>query len=208
MRNYGQFCGIAKALDVVGGRWSLLIVRELLLGPRRYSELQANLVGITPNLLADRLKELERAGVVQTGPVTPTSARKSWSLTDWGRELEPALLALGAFGARTMQSPVGHRTNGRWFAISLQRRYQGGMDRKTIALIIDGEHYVLSVSPDRLVSRDGEIDDADLSIRGSLPAVASALSPGGPRRGGAPGSITLEGDASLFTTLRHAVKPS
>ena len=205
MRTYKQFCGIAKALDLVGGRWSLLIVRELLLGPRRYSELQANLVGITPNLLADRLKELEVAGVVQAGVIGTTGTRKAWSLTDWGRELEPALLALGAFGARAMTSPVGHRTNGRWFAVSLQRRYSGGMGNTTIALIIDDQPYVLTVTPDRLISRDGETEDAVLTIRGSLPAIAGALATARPRGGGAPGSIALEGDASLFTALRRAV---
>ena len=116
--------------------------------PRRYSELQANLVCVTPNLLAERLKDLEAAGVVEAVPQVEGGSRHSWSLTEWGRMLEPALLALGTFGQRRMTNPVGHRTNGRWFVVSLQRRYGGGMKPCTVALVIDGEPYTLSVDGD------------------------------------------------------------
>lgn len=202
MRTYRQYCGVAKALDVVGGRWSLLIVRELLPGPRRYSELQANLLGITPNLLADRLKELEQAGVIHMVPSQEGSSRHAWALTEWGRTLEPAVLGLGAFGARLMTSPAGHRTNGRWFAVSLQRRYRGGLGPATVALFIDGEPYTLSITPDSLVARDGEPDAPDLTISGPLPAVAGTLSS---RRGPAPGQLTIKGRGSLLGELASAV---
>lgn len=202
MRTYRQYCGVAKALDVVGGRWSLLIVRELIPGPRRYSELQANLTGITPNLLAERLKELEIAGVVHTVQSREGSGRHAWALTEWGRTLEPAVLALGAFGARLMTSPAGHRTSGRWFVVSLQRRYRGGVGPATVALVIDGEPYTLSITPKTLLARDGEPDSPDLTISGPLPAVAGTLTS---RRGPAPGQLTVNGRGELLGELASAV---
>ncbi len=201
MRAYRQYCGIAKALDVVGGRWSLLIVRELLLGPRRYSELQANLIGVTPNLLADRLRELEAAGVVEPVDAPDGGNRHAWALTEWGRMLEPALLALGSFGARRMTNPVGHRTNGRWFAVSLQRRYRGGMPDTSVALVIDDEPYTLSITSNRLISSDGLPDNPSLTIKGSLRAVAGTLSTGRP----AEGTLSVLGKGALLRQLRSSL---
>jgi DNA-binding HxlR family transcriptional regulator len=100
MRSYGQLCGVAKALDVVGDRWSLLIVRELLLRDAcRYTDLRAGLPGIATNLLADRLRELEDAGIVEREQPTPPVATTLFRLTERGRELRPAVEALGRWGA-------------------------------------------------------------------------------------------------------------
>lgn len=92
-RSYGQYCGLARSLDVIGGRWSLLIVRELLVGPARYSELLAGLPGIATNLLIDRLRELEEAGVIQRTLDTDNNS-VAYMLTPWGSELRPAVAAL------------------------------------------------------------------------------------------------------------------
>lgn len=97
-RTYDQYCPIATALDVVGERWSLLIVRELLIGPRRYSELRAALPGMWTNLLADRLSHLERHGVIRRVQRPPPEGRTDYELTDDGLALEPVLLALGGWG--------------------------------------------------------------------------------------------------------------
>ncbi len=93
MRSYGQYCGLARALDVVGNRWSLLIVRELLTGPARYNQLHAGLPGISTNLLTDRLRELEDAGVVQR-QLDHTSNGVAYALTIWGHELRSTVAAL------------------------------------------------------------------------------------------------------------------
>lgn len=93
MRSYGQYCGLARALDVVGNRWSLLVVRELLTGPARYSQLQAGLPGISTNLLTDRLRELEEAGVVQR-QLDSNSNGVAYTLTAWGYELRNSVAAL------------------------------------------------------------------------------------------------------------------
>jgi DNA-binding HxlR family transcriptional regulator len=100
MRSYGQYCALAKALDVIGDRWTLLIVRELLVqGGRRYTDLREGLPGIATNLLVDRLREMERAGLVRREEAPPPVATTLFHLTDRGRELEPVLLQLGRWGA-------------------------------------------------------------------------------------------------------------
>ncbi|MDH4353359.1 MAG: helix-turn-helix transcriptional regulator, partial [Actinomycetota bacterium] len=93
-KTYGQFCGLARALDHVGDRWTLLIVRELLLGPRTFAALQASLDGISPNLLVDRLRSLASDGIVRRNGAPARSKAVEYRLTDDGAALEPAVLAL------------------------------------------------------------------------------------------------------------------
>jgi DNA-binding HxlR family transcriptional regulator len=96
-RGYRQACGIARGLDLVGERWALLIVRELLLGPKRFTDLRGGLPGASPNALTDRLHELTQAGVVRRRQLPPPAASWVYELTDWGRELEPIVVALGTW---------------------------------------------------------------------------------------------------------------
>lgn len=98
-REYGQYSGITRALELVGERWALLIVRDLLVGPRRYGELAAGLPRIPSNILAARLKELQAAGVIRRAP---RSRIIVYELTPYGRELEPVVLAFGAWGFKAM----------------------------------------------------------------------------------------------------------
>jgi DNA-binding HxlR family transcriptional regulator len=99
-RSYQDACGIARALDVVGERWALLIVRELLFGPQRFSDLRLALPGVSSNLVADRLREMEGRDVIRRRRLAPPAASQVYELTDWGRELEPIVLALGEWGIR------------------------------------------------------------------------------------------------------------
>jgi DNA-binding HxlR family transcriptional regulator len=101
-REYGQYCGVTQALELVGERWALLIVRDLLVGPRRYGELAAGLPRIPSNILAARLKELQAAGVIRRAP---RSRIVIYELTPYGRELEPVVLALGAWGFKALGDP-------------------------------------------------------------------------------------------------------
>lgn len=101
-RDYGQYCGVTRALELVGERWALLIVRDLLVGPRRYGELAAGLPRIPTNILAARLKELQEAGIIRRAP---RSRIIVYELTPYGRELEPVVLALGAWGFKAMGDP-------------------------------------------------------------------------------------------------------
>ena len=101
-RDYGQYDGVTRALELVGERWALLIVRDLLVGPRRYGELAAGLPRIPSNILAARLKELQEAGVLRRAP---RSRIIIYELTPYGRELEPVVLALGAWGFKALGDP-------------------------------------------------------------------------------------------------------
>ena len=108
MRSYGQYCALARALDLVGDRWTLLIARELYLrGPSRYTDLCDGLPGIATNLLADRLRNLEEAGLVAREAAPAPVASTLFSLTDRGRELRPVLAALVQFGATTSSAAAG-----------------------------------------------------------------------------------------------------
>jgi DNA-binding HxlR family transcriptional regulator len=99
-RTYGDSCGIARALDVVGERWALLVVRELVLGPKRFTDLREGLPRLGPDMLAQRLRDLEEAGVVRRRTLPAPAASRVYELTDWGADLEPVLLELGRWGSR------------------------------------------------------------------------------------------------------------
>lgn len=104
-RDYGQYCGLARALDLVGERWALLIVRDLTIRPRRYTDLQAGLPGIPTNVLSTRLKELEQAGVVERRVAPAPQRGVVYALTPVGQDLEPVLLALGRWGSSQLGDP-------------------------------------------------------------------------------------------------------
>ena len=121
MRSYGQFCGLARALDLVGERWALLVVRDLLLGPKRFTDLQASLPGIGTNVLSTRLRELEEHGVVRRRILPPPAGSSVYELTEYGQAIEPALLALGRWGAMSMgtRTPEQALRSG-WLAVALR----------------------------------------------------------------------------------------
>jgi DNA-binding HxlR family transcriptional regulator len=98
-RTYGDRCGVARALDLVGERWALLVVRELLLGPKRFTDLRAGLPHVSPDVLAQRLRELEESGIVRRAKLPPPAGSRIYELTERGMELEPVVLELGRFGS-------------------------------------------------------------------------------------------------------------
>ena len=129
MRTYGQYCALAKALDVLGDRWTLLIVRELMLaGPRRYTDLRNGLPGIATNLLSERLRELEAAGVVEREEAPPPVATTLFALTERGHALEPVLDAIGDWGVPIMAAgpAPGDAFRSRWLAWPAERFLRDG----------------------------------------------------------------------------------
>ena len=105
MRTYDDGCAAAHALDLVGERWALLVVRELLLGPKRFTDLRTGIPKASPNVLAQRLRELEGAGVVRRRKLPPPAASRVYELTDWGMKLEPVIVQLGRWGACSPSKP-------------------------------------------------------------------------------------------------------
>lgn len=125
-RSYDQYCSAARALDTVGDRWTLLIVRELLAGPRRYSDLHADLPGVSTDVLASRLKDMERDGLASRRRLPPPGAAYVYELTGRGRELLPVLQALGAWGeAELGELRPTDAVRAHWFALPLLRALEG-----------------------------------------------------------------------------------
>src|SRR4051794_24117481 len=104
-RTYGDGCGIAHGLDLIGERWALLVVRELLLGPKRFTDLRDGLPNASPNVLSQRVRELEQAGIVARRKLPPPAASSVYELTRWGRELKPIALSLGTWALRSPSFP-------------------------------------------------------------------------------------------------------
>jgi DNA-binding HxlR family transcriptional regulator len=120
-RAYNEFCALAVALDHLGERWTLLVIRELLLGPKRYTDLRTGLPGIAANLLAARLRTLEEDGIVRRRRLPPPAASTIYELTERGRELEPVLLGLARWGSPWMtRPPEGSVVRASWFALALK----------------------------------------------------------------------------------------
>lgn len=207
MRSYGQYCSVAKALDVVGDRWTLLVVRELLLqGPCRYTDLRNGLPGIATNLLSDRLRELEAAGLVRREEAAPPVATTLFHLTEAGAELEPVLDALGSWGIRYMAEPAqGDEFRGHWFAFPVAlflRDGDPGGPALSIELRTEGRPAVIEVSGGEVRTRLGASPSPDLVLDGSprliLGLLAGRLPPAEARDRG----LAITGDPAILHRLR------
>jgi DNA-binding HxlR family transcriptional regulator len=184
-RSYGQHCTVARALDVVGERWTLLVVRELSTGPKRFKDLLGGLPGIGTNLLAARLKRLEGEGIVGRATLPPPAGSNVYELTLLGKELEPVLVALSRWGARLLDEPgEDNEVRAGWAAVALRSAVPEGASEGrpgTYGFRIDGEEFHLRVSGEQVEVRQGSAPDHDLLVQGdarTLLAVASGrLSP-------------------------------
>jgi DNA-binding HxlR family transcriptional regulator len=170
VRSYGQYCAVARALDVVGDRWALLIVRELLLrGSCRYTDLRLGLPGVATNLLADRLRDLEAAGVVQRVDAPPPIATTLYELTPRGSELAPVLRALGIWGAELMDRPQGADTfRSHWLALPLGRLTDNAPDSPptTIQLRTGDQPMVVETADGTVSARPGTVEHPDAVLTG------------------------------------------
>lgn len=181
MRTYGQYCAIAKALDLIGDRWTLLVVRELLLrGPCRYTDLRNSLPGIATNLLADRLRDLEQAGIVSREEAPPPVATTLFSLTPRGENLAPVLQELLRWGMPLMQEgpAPGDVFRGQWMTwpaeMSLTDR-EPDAPPVTIQVLADDEPAILKTSSGNVHATPGRADDPDAVLRGPAHTVLGLL---------------------------------
>jgi DNA-binding HxlR family transcriptional regulator len=183
MRSYGEYCSIAKALDVVGDRWTLLIIRELLIrGGCRYTDLKDGLPGIATNLLADRLRELESAGLLRREDAPPPVATTLFHLTETGAELLPVLDAIGRWGVRYMMAPAdGDEFRGHWFAFPASFfLYDSEPDGPPVSIELRGagSPAVIEVSGGTIRTRLGSAAAPDVVLSGE-PRLILALFAGG-----------------------------
>jgi DNA-binding HxlR family transcriptional regulator len=215
-RDYGQYCGLARALELVGERWALLIVRDLLVGPRRYTDLRRGLPRIPTNILSARLKELEAGGVVRRRLRPRPDSAVVYELTEFGAELEEAVLHLGRWGARAMSAPrPGEIVTADSLTTALKTTFVPEAARRVDAV------YALRVGPValRVHLRKGTLDvgegpaeDAAATIEASPAIRAIMAGEVSPAAAIAAGDVTLSGDPALapafFAAFRIGPPPA
>jgi DNA-binding HxlR family transcriptional regulator len=204
-RTYSDACGMAHALDLVGERWALLIVRELVLGAKRYSDLKSDLPGISTNVLSHRLDELERAGVLTRRRLPPPAASWVYELTDWGRELEPIIQQLGRWGARSPSHPLDAHLSVTSFVLSLRTNFDPAAagDLAAECEIRLGEDWFRArVASGRFTMTRGQAEHPDAIVDSSPGALASIIYGGRDLDEAiAAGDVSIEGDRGRFERM-------
>ena len=201
-RSYDDACGTAHALDLIGERWALLVLRELMLGPRRFSGLKADLPGISSNVLAQRLVELERRGLARKLRLPPPASVQVYEATEWGLEAEPIVQALGRWAARSPRHdptlPISGVSILLSFRTMLDRDKARGIDAR-IGFRFGETGYVAELHDGTITVERAIPDGCDVVFTAAPTALAAVV------YGGAPlDSIGVEGDKALakrFTTL-------
>lgn len=200
-RRYEDACGTAHAMDLIGERWALLVMRELMLGPKRFSDLRADLPGISANVLTQRLEGLEAAGILVRRQLPPPGAIQVYELTEWGHQSRPIMGALGRWAAR---SP-GHDPTQHFSAVSLMLSFQAmgqpalltGIEAR-IGFELGRESYVAAIKDGAINPVRAATGDADLIWRGEPRIIAAAIYGGVPLATlEAEGALAIAGDRAL-----------
>ncbi|MGW0767117.1 winged helix-turn-helix transcriptional regulator [Streptomyces sp. NPDC002676] len=204
-RSYDQYCSAARALDLVGDRWTLLIVRELLAGPRRYTDLHADLPGVSTDVLASRLKDMERDGLTTRRRLPPPGAAYVYELTERGRELLPVLQALGTWGAAELaERRPTDAVRAHWFALPLLRALEG--EGLVEVQLEEGEFHLRVGAQEGPVYGDGPAPgEADARLVMDA-ATCEAVARGelGLTDAVRAGRVTVTGDGALAKGLRES----
>lgn len=196
-RWYDDACGTALALELVGERWSLLIVRELMFGPRRFGELKASLSGISANVLTQRLDGLEDAAILLRRKLPPPANVQVYELTPWGYESETAIRELGRWAVRSPAHDPTRPLSAASLMMSFRTMYAGGL-KGTVGFRLGAETFVATLTPDVITIRRGERDHAEAFFTGHQRAIAAVIYGGRPLADAeADGSVTIEGDRAL-----------
>lgn len=207
-RRYQDACGTAHALDLIGERWALLVMRELMLGPKRFGDIRADLPGISANTLTQRLEGLEAAGILVRRRLPPPVSAQVYELTEWGYQSKPIMGALGRWATR---SP-GHDPSLHFSPVSLilsfQAMGQPGLPKDIDAVIgfrLGRESFRVAIKDGAVGAERGEAEGADAIFTGAPSAVAAAVYGGVPIEAlEAEGALAIEGDRALaarFVTL-------
>jgi DNA-binding HxlR family transcriptional regulator len=207
-RRYDDGCGTAHALDLIGERWALLVLRELMLGPKRFSDIRADLPGISANTLTQRLEGLEKNGLVLREKLPPPASGQVYGLTEWGYQLLPVMGALGRWAVRSPD----HDPNQHFSAVSLMLSFMAmsqaanaGRLEARIGFRLGRENYVLVMNDGGARAARGEPTDTDAVFEGTPAAIAAAVYGGVPLASlEADGALRITGDRALaerFTTL-------
>jgi len=212
MRSYGEYCSLAKALDVVGDRWTLLIVRELTIkGPCRYTDLRNGLPGIATNLLADRLRELEQAGIVRREEAPPPIATTLFSLTPRGEELRPAVEELTRWGLPLMsEQRPDDAVRSHWLIAAIDLTLTDRTPERppvTIELRTGDEPIAIETADGAVRARVGPAADPDLTLTGQARSVLGAVLGMIPLAGARDQGLRYEGDPEILDRIRPLTQP-
>ena len=200
-RTYDDGCAAAHALDLVGERWALLVVRELLLGPKRFTDLKSGLPHASPNVLAQRLRDLEAAGVVRRRKLPPPAASRIYELTEWGLDLEPVIIALGRWGVRSPTKPPDAELGVDSLILSFRTMFDpdraGGLDAR-YEFRLGENSFRAEVAAGRLEIERGSLGAPDATVEANAGALAAVVY-GDLELGGAleSGDLRIEGDRTL-----------
>ncbi|MDP2357574.1 MAG: winged helix-turn-helix transcriptional regulator [Beijerinckiaceae bacterium] len=202
-RSYDDACAAAHALDLVGERWALLVMRELMLGPKRFTDLRATLPGISANVLTQRLEGLEAAGIAVRRELPPPAASRVYELTDWGYEAEPIFQALGRWAARSpLHDPtLAFSTNS--LILSLRTMFCAENAKSfsaRIGLRIGFESFQAVVDNGVMTITRGRNDDDEAILQGDARSIAAVIYGGVPLEAlEAAGAVKASGDRSILT---------
>lgn len=177
-RSYDDACGAAHALDLVGERWALLVMRELFWGPKRFSDLRASLPGISANVLTQRLEGLEAAGIVVKRRLAPPAGVQVYDLTDWGRESEPIFQALGRWASRSPWHDPTKSFSASSLMLSLRTMFDASRAKDAaarIAFVLGDETFVARIEDGRIDIAHGDPSKADAVFAGPPPFIAAAI---------------------------------
>jgi DNA-binding HxlR family transcriptional regulator len=206
-RSYGDPCGVARALDAVGERWALLVVRELLLGPKRFSALHRGLGAASQNVLAQRLRELEAAGVVRRRRLGPPAGSWVYELTDEGSTLEPVLVALGRWG-RGRPGTSDAELSVDALVLALQTTFDAaaaGDLEASLDLQVDDDRLAVTVAAGRLSVTRASAKDPDATLRTDVPTLRElAFRKRRLDDAAAAGAAAIEGDRAAVQRLLDA----
>jgi DNA-binding HxlR family transcriptional regulator len=206
-RAYLDGCATAHALDLVGDRWALLVVRELLLGPKRFTDLRTGLPGAAPTVIAQRLRDLETAGVVRRRTLGPPAASKIYELTDWGLELEPVVIALGRWGGRSPTMPHEAPLSIDALVLALRTLFSPTAAQGltgSIGLRFGLDEFVAAVSDGRFHIHRGDAATADATIVADSATVNAIIWNGHDLDDAiGEGALQVDGDVALVRRFRH-----
>ncbi len=209
IRRYDDPCGIARALDVVGERWALLVVRELVFGPKRFVQLREGLHGVSPNVLSQRLRDLEEAGVVRRGVLDPPAGVAVYELTARGQALEPVLLELGRWGAQQPATASGELSTSA-LLVALKTVFHPAAEvQATLALRVDGEWFRVTVAGDSIDIARGRSERPAVTVdtdAETLRSVAFGREPISDAE--RDGRLTLDGDRPLAERFVRMFAPA
>ncbi|CAL9286871.1 MULTISPECIES: winged helix-turn-helix transcriptional regulator [unclassified Streptomyces] len=204
-RSYDQYCAAARALDAAGDRWTLLIVRELLAGPRRYTDLHADLPGVSTDMLATRLKDMERDGLATRRRLPPPSPAYVYELTDRGRALLPVLRALARWGAPALDTPrPTDAVRAHWFAVPLLDALEAAGEPGTVEVRLDeGVFHVRLGDGEGSAYGDGPAEAPDARIHMDAETCAAVAAGTLTLAAGVKaGRVDVAGESALAAALR------